>query len=107
MTKIDDINANLERIGNLIEKAINPEDVQIEIPPPQCPNCKRINPTTLFDECQLQGPFAEYLLAATCLHCKKVFYGLPIVWVTVRNKDEARKLMTEHLERLGLNGNSE
>jgi hypothetical protein len=108
VSRLDDLNTNLARIGDLIEKAIEQPDVQIEFPPPQCPNCKKINPITQFDECQEQGPFAEYLLVAHCLHCKKPFFGIPVVWATVRGRREAEQLMSEHLERMGLNdGNTD
>lgn len=102
MSTLDNIDKNLERIATVIEKAVDSSNVEIEIPPPQCPNCKRINPTTQFDECQVQGPFAEYLLLAHCMHCKKPFFGIPILWVTTRNRREAEQVMNEHLKRIGL-----
>lgn len=101
---VDEINSNLERIASSLEKIIEQqENVEIEFPPPQCPHCQKINPRILIGETEVKGPFAEYLLAASCLNCGKAFFAIPIAWMTVRGRQEAVKLMNQHLERVGIN----
>jgi hypothetical protein len=55
--------------------------------PPTCPHCGYVNPSiqARFDG---SGPLGDFVLAATCNHCEKVFYAEPINWFVTDNPEE-------------------
>lgn len=60
----------LERIADALEKLTTDPEVEIEMGPPLCPSCGKLNPVVeLQPDVGGRGPMLEIVLHATCTHC--------------------------------------
>jgi hypothetical protein len=65
----------LVRIAEAVEKLAAEPEVEIEVGPPVCPSCGKINPTVeLPNQEGGQGPMAEIIVNGFCTHCGRSFY---------------------------------
>src|SRR3954466_11811574 len=65
----------LVRIADALEKLAADPEVEIEVGPPVCPSCGKLNPTVaLADQEGGQGPMAEIIVNGYCTHCGATFY---------------------------------
>jgi len=75
--------ASNERI---VEMADEERQANYEGGPPFCPHCGMLNPDV--SASRGSGPMADFVLAATCGSCHKVFYGVPEGWQVFKTRDE-------------------
>lgn len=88
----------LVRIADALEKLAADPEVEIEVGPPVCPSCGKLNPTVaLADQEGGQGPMAEIVVNGYCIHCGHAFYiviesfSVHQTVVTAGEEIEARK----------------
>lgn len=66
--------------------------------PPLCPHCERVNPVVAVSEREASGPLNEIVIQAVCMHCKKQFFAVPVMWACVKTVEEVREVMQERAE---------
>lgn len=65
----------LVRIADALEKLASDPEVEIEVGPPVCPSCGKLNPTVVLPSQEGgQGPMAEIIVNGHCAHCGSPFY---------------------------------
>ena len=65
----------LVRMAEALEKLASDPEVEIEVGPPVCPSCGKINPTVkLPDQEGGQGPMAEIVVNGACMECGSPFF---------------------------------
>lgn len=96
----------LERGVAALEKLASDEmEIQMEVKPPVCPHCNRINPEVRVETSADQGPLAEYFTQVHCLSCNNVFYVIPYQWDCVRTLDEVKQINEEKMALGGYQSN--
>jgi hypothetical protein len=94
----------LERAADALEHLAQDPVIQIEGGPPFCPHCERINPVVRVEESSAQGPLADFIIQAHCVHCNSVFYALPVNWECLKTTEEAKQALQER-EEIRVNDN--
>jgi hypothetical protein len=79
--KLDEGISVATRIAESLEKLVNEPLIEITPPPPQCPNCGRINPEIQTEHKADTGNMMDFVLEATCLNCGKPLFAFPSNWV--------------------------
>lgn len=65
----------LVRIAEALEKLATDPEVEIEVGPPVCPSCGKLNPDVSLPEQEGgQGPMAEIIVNGACMNCGTPFY---------------------------------
>lgn len=65
----------LVRIAEAVEKLAADPEVEIEIGPPICPSCGKLNPKVVLPPQEGgQGPMAEMIVNGHCAECGSPFY---------------------------------
>jgi hypothetical protein len=65
----------LVRIAEALEKLARDPEVEIEVGPPVCPACGKLNPTVRVpDQAGGQGPMSEILVSGVCMECGSPLY---------------------------------
>lgn len=65
----------LVRIADALEKLAADPEVEIEVGPPVCPSCGKLNPTVVLPTQEGgQGPMAEIVVSGSCAHCGMPFF---------------------------------
>lgn len=65
----------LVRIADALEKLAADPEVEIEVGPPICPSCGKLNPTVALGPQEGgQGPMAEIIVDGYCIHCGATFF---------------------------------
>jgi predicted nuclease with RNAse H fold len=96
----------LERGITALEELAKDPVIQVETHPPVCPHCEQVNPVVRVQEHEAEGPLAEFVIRAVCLHCHKTFYAIPVQMISAREISEASALVAERIESGGYNGGS-
>jgi hypothetical protein len=64
----------------LMRRAVKAPILEMEVGPPVCPHCQRVNPTVRTEQHDAMGPLFEYAVALYCMECENKFYGVPVEW---------------------------
>jgi hypothetical protein len=60
----------LERIADALEKLASDPEIEMEVGPPICPSCGKLNPTMVLPPQEGgRGPMAELIVDGACGHC--------------------------------------
>jgi hypothetical protein len=89
-----------------LERLAEDPVIEMEVGPPVCPFCERINPSIRVEESRSTGPMAEFVVRALCQHCNNVFYSVPLQWGSRKTVDEIRDVVSERMNASG-NGRNE
>lgn len=96
---IDELTNAVRRLGD------QPPEVEVELPPPICPNCRQLNPRIFLSGNEENGPLGEFVLYGVCGNCKQGIYGVPLAWAMFKDRQEAIIGAKENLERI-VNGST-
>lgn len=96
-----DVRKLLERGVVALEKLSEDPVIQMETGPPACPHCERVNPHVRVRESESNGLMAEIVERFECVHCRNVFYGIPLQWANVRSVEEAEIMVRERADAGG------
>lgn len=102
---MSDTNEILERIAVGIERLAEDPVIQMETGPPVCPHCERVNPNVRVNESGGSGPLAEFVIQASCLHCGRTFYALPVQWQCAAQLSHVEPLLQQLKELSGYGNN--
>ena len=94
----EEVRQLLERGVIALEKLNEEPEIRVETHPPVCPHCERINPMIRTAEDEGTGAMAEIVYRFQCLHCNQVFYGIPLMWSTVTDVQQAANVIQERAE---------
>ena len=95
----------LQRGVVALEKLAEDEfQINLEVKPPHCPYCEKMNPKVRVGEITREGPLAEYVVQVQCLNCNTVFYMIPFQVDCVRTVADA-EIVLEEKRRLSVNEN--
>lgn len=91
----------LERMADALEKLTVEPEVEIELGPPLCPHCGKLNPMVTVPAQEEQGgPLVELFHMMWCQHCEKGFYVVTESYSCHRDFTEAKAEIEER--RAGL-----
>jgi hypothetical protein len=85
----------LERIAKGIEKLAEDPIVEMEVGPPVCPHCDRLNPRIATHEQGGTGQLYEMFVAMRCEECGGDFYGVPVQWEMHTDTETLRHALQE------------
>lgn len=98
-----EIRGLLERGVSALERLSEDPVIQMQVGPPVCPHCDKMNPMVQVKESEAEGPLGEFVIRATCMTCMNEFFALPAQWECARTKDQASQILMERLEINALN----
>src|SRR5881275_2714269 len=93
-----DMRGLLQRGVTALEKIAEEPVIHMETAPPVCPHCERINPTVRVNESEATGAMSEIVYQFQCVHCSRVFYGIPIQWSTVEDLQQVQMILDERAD---------
>lgn len=82
----------LERIADALEKLASDPEVEIEMGPPLCPSCGKLNPVIKISAQEEQsGPMVELVTPAMCENCGGQLFIVTESYSVHRNLDTAKE----------------
>ena len=92
----------LERGVDALEKmAVDDVVVDVQVKPPVCPNCERMNPYVRVQESEATGPLFEFVIMCECLSCHGIFYAVAEGWNCIANIEHVKEVISERAELSG------
>lgn len=66
-------------------------NVEIELAPPHCPHCGKINPdiTVIKEMVGMSGSLADFVMPVQCASCNNSFYATAMGWMSFKDSVEA------------------
>jgi hypothetical protein len=70
----------MRRAVSALEHLAEDPVIQMEVGPPVCPHCNKVNPRVKTDVSEATGRLFEFAVQFYCLECNTGFFGVPVQW---------------------------